>query len=1063
MIMIPPPLIDNNRAILADWLKKILEEYPNTSLDIATGYFEISGYLILKEGFKDLKRFRLLLGKYPEISSDITFGDYLLGMIKNEIEEFGLLKDLHDDISDFIKFLKKEEVEVKIYNKSFLHGKAYIFDNVAVTGSSNFTASGLIHNKGELNTVNLYSTEIHEWFEDYWKNSEDFKSELISILEKSRFGSHEYSPYDVYIKALYEMQKEDLDYQWHNDNGSSQVSLTEFQEDGVKKVFSLLKRYKGSLVADSVGLGKTWIGKKIVEECYGTVRNRYLVICPAQLRSMWENALNEIGLPRYVLSHEELSSKNFIEHVKKIVGDVSDIRLIIVDESHNFRNPNSNGFENFFSLVNDYIAVNGEKPFIVFLTATPINNSIWDLYWQIMLIVGYDRNIFIKENIPDLYTYFKNSEEDPSKLNDLLNAISIRRTRDYIKRNYPDAEINGKKIIWPERILENISYKLDDVYKGMYKEISEIISEKLKMPYFRMLKYKKKEKDKPAQAEIFELNRMMALEGIIRTLYLKRLESSVESFRISINQQIGFLEKFKSYLLKGQFLSKDTFNRFVNRLEMMNEDQMDTNFEELEKELEERLIEFKIENYRESELFGDIENDINLLKEIMVIVNKIDPEEDSKLKKLKDMIKQLYPNGQIVMFTYYVDTLNYIYENIISSKDFYELRIGKMSGKESKIYEKGEERKLSREELKKEFINKNIDLLMSTDVLSEGENLQSALYLINYDLHWNPTRMIQRAGRIDRIGSPYTNIYIYNFFPENELEELLNLVRILQNKIIDIDNTVGLDQTILGEKINPKVFGIMRKIKDKDTNVMTELETDMFGGGEKFYEPLKHYIDNKGRENIDKIPYGIHSGLQNGKIRGIFFCYKYGNDIHYWYLYDVSKGKILENITKTEILDFISCKSGESRIIPNFFDEIFRINKEIMVIIDRTYNGILHMERQESLTTEWSKDISTKFMNDMIFHIEDKIDNTILDFEDRNIEEEWESIKNRLRETPLTKRRLKMLRTMWKEYKVSAHHNWKELIGHLGTFLQDKGILQKEKLAPFDRKNLKLVVIDFVS
>ncbi len=158
---------------------------------------------------------------------------------------------------------------------------------------------------------------------------------------------------------------------------------------------------------------------------------------------------------------------------------------------------------------------------------------------------------------------------------------------------------------------------------------------------------------------------------------------------------------------------------------------------------------------------------------------------------------------------------------------------------------------------------------MSTDVLSEGMNLQKARYLINYDLHWNPTRMIQRAGRIDRIGSPFKEIYVYNFFPEEELEDLLRLVEILQNKIRNIDSSIGLDTTVLGEEVNPKVFGIIRKIREKNETVFEELEREVFGGGEKFYQPLMDYLKAKAAKELESIPLGIFSGLKKGTKRDI--------------------------------------------------------------------------------------------------------------------------------------------------------------------------------------------------
>lgn len=1067
-------IIDNDKESLANWLKIFLEEDPKTNLDIATAFFGIEAYTILKDSLEGVKRFRLLLGKSPEIKNDKTLGDALLEIVEDEVEGFDLTKEKHDNVKDLIKFLNKSNVEVKIYEKDFLHGKAYIFDQVIVIGSSNFTAPGLTYNT-ELNSVSLaaqakYTRE--EWFEKFWKDAKDFKSELITLLENSRFGSHEYSPYEVYIKALFELQKDDikaerelLEMQRRTDLPETKVNLAEFQEDAVQRIFSRLKKYRAVMVADSVGLGKTWIAKRIIEEFGFYRRKRYLVVCPAQLRDiMWRKELKDIILSESIISQEELASEDFIEKAKKATGNhLGEIELIVVDESHNLRNPLSNRWENLFTLINDYIANNngGRKPYILFMTATPINNTIWDLYWQIMLLVSMDKNAFIKENIPDLFKFFKDIDKtgDPTQLNDLLNEISIRRTRDYIKKNYPDAEIDGKKIIFPDRKLENITYKLDDAYKGMYKEISSIISTKLKMPYYRILKYKKEEK--LTQEEEWALNRMIALEGIFRTILLKRLESSVEAFRISINRHIRFLEKLKDYLKKGRLLSKETFNKFFSRYIMMNDEQIDEDFEDLEEGLKESLIEFNIKDYKEDELFEDIENDIKLLKnDILTKVNKIKPDEDAKLIKLKDMVLKLHEKSQIVIFTYYADTLDYIYKNIISSKEFHNLRIAKISGRDLRVHKGKEELELSREKLVEEFTDRKIDILMSTDVLSEGQNLQSAQILINYDLHWNPTRMIQRAGRIDRIGSSYKEIYVFNFFPEDELEELLNLVLILQNKIIDIDKTVGLDQTILGEKIHPKVFGIIRRIKEKDLSIFDELEADAFGGGERFYQPLKDFLKKRAIQELEKIPYGIYSSLQQKKMRGIFFYYKYGTDFHYWYLYDLSNGQILKN--KTQILEFISCKYDEPRIIPDFFNEIFNINRKIVDEIEKAYKEIQLKETQDTSMVELTRDRSTKFIKQIIDEIEIQIDTYLLDFnEDKKIEQDWTEIKNRLLETPLTKKRLSVLRKIWKKYKTE--NNWKALIKEIGTFLQDKGTLQKEKLEPFNKKNLRLVVVDLIS
>ncbi|MEM3173069.1 MAG: C-terminal helicase domain-containing protein, partial [Candidatus Nitrosotenuis sp.] len=430
-------------------------------------------------------------------------------------------------------------------------------------------------------------------------------------------------------------------------------------------------------------------------------------------------------------------------------------------------------------------------------------------------------------------------------------------------------------------------------------------------------------------------------------------------------------------------------------------------------------------------------------------------EDDSKLKVLKDRLLELLKDGQVVLFTYYADTLNYIYNEILKDKRFFKLNIEAISS--SGLTSKNPQQ---REKIVQEFFDKKINLLMSTDVLSEGQNLQTAKYLINYDLHWNPTRMIQRAGRIDRIGSPFKKIFVYNFFPEDELEELLKLVEILQNKIIDIDKSVGLDQTILGEEIHPKVFGIIRRIRSKDEKLFAELESDMFGGGEMFYQPLKDFLKNKGVEELEKIPYGIFSGLRKGKASGIFFYYKYGNDFHFWHLYDVSNGSITTN--KTTILEFIKCKTNEKRVIPDFFDKIYEINRIVVEDIERSYKEIELSHTQDSKLKELSKSASTKFVKNMINEIEIHINSYLEEYpSDTHIEKTWEPIKNKLISIPQTKKRLQNLRKIWRQYKKDG--DWKKMITELGGFLIEKGVFKKTVVESFDKSKLKLVTIDFIS
>jgi superfamily II DNA or RNA helicase len=1050
---LPPEIIDNSEGNkLFEYLNESLKDIPQTNFDIATAFFNIRGFSLLKENLREVKKFRLLLGSEPENDNKKTLGEVLIEEVKKEVEGFDLTKENESTTQAFINFLNQNNVEVRLFDK-FLHGKSYIFDDRIVVGSSNFTYSGLTR-YGELNTWkqgSLAEKTKRDWFEKFWAESRDFKDELIKFLEDSRFGSAEYTPYQVYIKALYELQKQDLvEEEREKECGAlpdSKVNLAQFQEDSVKRIKTRMKKYGGCIVADSVGLGKTWIAKKIIEDIGYYQRKNIVVVCPAQLREMWKRELKSIDVKENIISQEDLATDKFLEKAKKVTGDLTKVELIVVDESHNFRNQVSWRWENLFTLINDNICKGTNRPQMLFLTATPINNTAWDLYNQIMLIVLKDESAFVRENIPDLFKFFKEAQDKPAMLNDLLNEISIRRTRDYIIKNYdkpclitPDGK--EKEIIFPERVLENVEYKLDEAYQGMYKEISDIISNKLTMAYYRLLEYKKEEIKTTEESLV--LGRMIAIGGIFRTILLKRLESSVEAFRISVNKHIQFLNRLIEYLKKGKLLTKQSFLKYI------------TSFDEEidESELKEVLDKIDLKQFNTDDLFKDINTDIKLLKQLLEKIKGIEPKDDAKLKTLKERLLHLSKDGQIVLFTYYADTLNYIYKDIRNDKRFSKLKIEAISSS-------GLTRKSShqRPEIVDRFTNNEIDILLSTDVLSEGQNLQSAKYLINYDLHWNPTRMIQRAGRIDRIGSPYKKIFVYNFFPEDELEELLKLVQILQNKIIGIDEAVGLDQTILGEEIHPKVFGVIRKIKNKDNSVLDDLERDAFGGGEMFYQPLKEFLKNKAKEELDSLPLGIHSGLKKDKISGIFTYYKYGDDFHFWHLYDIDSNKFIKN--KSEILDYISCGQNKKREMPDFFEKIYEINKLVVEDIKGIYGELAARGQQDSRMREFSGNRGTKFVQKMIREVDLEVAEFVSEFPNEvEIEKKWELVKTTLLETPLTKLRQQELRRMWKAYKSNL--DWKKLIKELDEFLCDKGCFNRTILKEFEDKKLKLIVVDFI-
>ena len=313
--------------------------------------------------------------------------------------------------------------------------------------------------------------------------------------------------------------------------------------------------------------------------------------------------------------------------------------------------------------------------------------------------------------------------------------------------------------------------------------------------------------------------------------------------------------------------------------------------------------------------------------------------------------------------------------------------------------------------------------------------------------------MIQRAGRIDRIGSPFDEVYIYNFYPERELESLLELVKTLQTKIEMINETIGLDASVLGEKINPKVFGIIRDLKgteEQKERILRELEEEQFGGGELFWQPLKDFGLERLKEFCESLPHGIQSGLKRG-FNGVFFYYKYGEDYHLWYLYDVVNDQFITN--KTEILNFISCKEDEPRVIPKDLD-VFEIHKKVREKIKEFFSEGLIATKIRAIHGRMEKTL--RDMRDELVFIQDNY----LEENDA-LKQKVDNIINGLSSISLTKKRMKTLRKIWKDYKQSR--NWHIMLARLSEFLKEKPVNELEEAVEFDESKLKLICVDFIS
>lgn len=966
-----PYVIDNQHHTLADVLNDLLGGASAVQhMDIATAYFNPWGYELLRDGLQSLHDFRLLIPKAG------------ISQLYDWLASARYTPALQAVIEDLIRFIRSDAVQVHEYlghaedavqaRDRFLHAKCYLLYGgdelksllgrlnplVGIVGSSNFTRGGLVDNH-ELNVVHktllaedeiddavardeiaylsgsalpIVSSEgrraiksevgaraiidLCDWYNRQWALGHNFKDALIEVLDGSKFGEREYTPWQIYIKALYEYFRDDLDFT-ALPHTRSIIDLAEFQDDAVKKARRILARHDGVIIANSVGLGKTWIGKKLLEDTAYFLRQQALVICPAALRPMWIKELSESNIPAQILTQEMLGQASF--DVTPYMG----VSVVLIDEAHNFRNRNAQRYENLERLLaaNNRRGADNTRRKLILLTATPITNDLFDLYNVIALFTGGDRAYFAATGIGDLYHYFLDARREPTdgqataSLFNLLEEIVIRRTRPFIRRAYPNATIQGKRIAWPERRLKTLRYDLELTYAGIYDQIVKQIDQLHLAPY-NLENYKKL----GVARDDFELGREEALVGIFKSRYLKRLESSIEAFRITIRRALEFIKTFDSYVREGRVLDSSSFQKTLRLIDReddeddgiaADEENPTSRAGEIDLSAEARTIidalpELNAKQYDLRHLGDELQKDIEALTDIWYRIKVITPAQDAKLGTIKKALVGDLRGQKVIIFTYYRDTAHYLYRQLVNDTAW----LGDAGMPVIKRIDGGVENK-RRVQLVRRFApvannftlttdDTEIQIVVATDVLSEGQNLQDCGILINYDLHWSPTRMVQRAGRVDRIGSPFETLWILNMFPEAGLERLLGLVETLSNKLNSINRLGMLDLSILGEVVNPRNFNTLRRIRDEDGTVIQEQEQFIeLASSEALMQTLRDSLASGMQEVLADLPDGIHSGLGQHGERGVFFYYTApaadGGRQHFWRYYDFATGYIEDN------------------------------------------------------------------------------------------------------------------------------------------------------------------------
>ncbi|MEV0615647.1 helicase-related protein [Nonomuraea sp. NPDC050404] len=925
--------------MLLEGMRTKLSEAP--SLAIASAYFNPGGFILLADELEQSGPVRLLLGADPDLDRPrirpLNTGLGRRGereQVRRTLE--GHLRRLEEDrdllgftfeadhaARRLVSWLRSGRVEVRRYEAGFLHGKAFVVDGGVpgvIAGSSNFTYAGLAQNK-ELN-LGQYQPEtvraVRDWFEEMWQAAKPFD---LAGLYESRWQPH--SPWEIFLRMLYELYGAEVE-QEQAARGRSRLNLTAFQSDGVWRAQRIIDRLNGVIVADEVGLGKTFIAGEILHEAVITNRQKALIVAPATLRdSTWTPFLREMNLQADRVSYEELTSGlPNAGQLGAALQNPDEYALVVVDEAHALRNASTKRAEALRTLLT------GNTPKrLVLLTATPVNNGLYDLYNLISYFVTNDA-AFASSGVPSLKKYFDRAmamnpdDLSPEHLFDVLDKVAVRRTRRFVRNHYVGdrVTINGaeREIAFPTPRVRRVDYNLDKALPGLLDRLATALGAHvdhldgsadavfLDAPgeVLTLARYVPSRFRRGGREEQYEQQNA----GLLRSALLKRFESSAYAFQRTLEKMIAGHEAFLSALDQGVVLTGDALHEWSSS----DSDDIDNFLASYvapagggNAESVKNAADFDVTALRDA-----IEADLALLqsfhKEVEDHQAGPDPKVDALVEELSQIATDAAAEGitdqqtrdmrKVLVFSYYADTVEHVHARLLTAIESdhrlaaYRGRVATAAGPDrndrSQIIAGFAPRTAGGESEEDLY-----DLIIATDVLAEGVNLQQARHIVNYDLPWNPMRLVQRHGRIDRIGSDHREVFLRCFFPDQQLERFLRLEDRLQRKLKQASAATGVGEVLpgfAGRDVN--LTEAREEIERLRREEATLFET---GGasalsGEEYRRRLQAQLNNpQVRHAITRLPWGSGAGFTRvGRAQaGLIFCARIGDHFRPWFRY----------------------------------------------------------------------------------------------------------------------------------------------------------------------------------
>ncbi|GAA6383468.1 DEAD/DEAH box helicase [Intestinibacter bartlettii] len=1057
-------LIDNKQyGRVGDVLKRNIKE--NSKLSITASYFTLYAFQELKEELSKIDSLRFIYTEPTFVKND---NKTIMKKIKeNENKLFGVEEELKGRCTlnqsyiarELAKWLKKK-VEIKTLKNTKMNGALCHIDSggksVSITGATSLSGPSLGYINSKPMYLNIYTDDnelnstLKSKFNEIWNNEDLLKDVKKDILNKIKYLYKDNSPEFLYFITLYNIFKDFLE---ENDNKEVIKSRTgfkdtevwnrlyNFQKDGVVGAINKIETYGGCIIADSVGLGKTFEALAIIK--YYELRNcRVLVLAPKKLRDNWSvyrvnDKRNILAKDRFsydLLNHTDLSRKGGMS------GDIDlsfvnwgNYDLLVIDESHNFRNNVAvNDRETRYEKLMNNIIKSGVKTKVLMLSATPVNNKLDDLKNQLAFITEDDDKALEKTaEIKSIRSTLRNaqsafnkwgdldeSEKTTERLLDMLNfdyfklldSLTIARSRKHIEKYYNINDIGQfPKRLKPENVKEDIDI-LDNF--PSFKEINNQIL-KLNLSVYAPIKYvlpHKRDyynklydtKAKGGGVLFKQMDREQSIVFLMKTNFLKRLESSINSFTITLEKVL--------YNINSKIKRLSVINDDIT-LDIDDIDPLDTSIEQFT--IGDK-VKIKIKDIDKIKYKQDLEHDRDILLDLLSKSKKIDESRDKKLHELKNVITRKInnpineDNKKIIIFTAFADTAKYLYKNIsVWAKDKYNLNSALVTGSENPKTTI----KINKVDLNKVLINfspiskerekvmpeakEEIDILIATDCISEGQNLQDCDYLINYDIHWNPVRIVQRFGRIDRLGSKNTCIKLVNFWPSMELDEYIHLEGRVKQKMTMLDISATGEEDVINE--NPQKMKDLEYRRKQLKQLQEEvIDLEEVNGNvsltdftlDDFRMDLIN-LQEKYDSEVENTPLGIYSIVKNNnkslddEIKpGVIYCLKktdsYKNESDknpiypYYMAYVKEDGEIIYNYSNVKkILDIYKALCiGNNKVLNDLVEEFNeetknqkKMDKYKDLLTDVTNDIVGKIEEQDTLNIFSLGDLSGMFDN----------------------------------------------------------------------------------------------------